>query len=111
MTEDELQKAVDNLTLSLPGNWETINSVSGSLAEIVQFGLPDDHFDTYADEIRSISADDASAIARQFLDPDRMVWVVVGDRVEIEEKIRELGFGEVRIITENPDPEPIAMAN
>ena len=50
-------------------------------------------------------------IARQFLDPDRMVWVVVGDRVEIEEKIRELGFGEVRIITENPDPEPIAMAN
>jgi hypothetical protein len=40
-----------------------------------------------------------------------MVWVVVGDRVEIEDRIRELGFGEVRVLTEDLAPEPIAMAN
>jgi zinc protease len=111
VTEDELTKAVDNITLSLPGSWETINSVSGSLTEIVRFGLPDDHFDTYADEIRGVSAEEASAIARQFLDPERMVWVVVGDRAEIEDKIRELGFGEVQVLTEVEDPESIAMLN
>jgi zinc protease len=112
VTEEELAKAVDNIALSLPGSWETINSVSSSLTEIVRFGLPDDYFDTYADAIRGVSSEDASAVARQFLDPDRMVWVVVGDRVEIEDKIRELGFGEVRVLTEDvPTPEPIAMAN
>jgi zinc protease len=111
VTEDELTKAVDNLTLSLPGSWETINAVNGSLAEIVRFGLPDDHFDTYADAIRGVTSEQASAIARQFLDPDRMVWVVVGDRAEIEEKIRELGFGNVRVLTEDLVAEPIAMVN
>jgi zinc protease len=111
ITEDELTKAVDNLSLSLPGSWETINAVSGSLAEIVQFGLPDDHFDTYADAIRGVTSEQASAIAGQFLDPDRMVWVVVGDRAEIEEKIRELGFGNVRVLTEDLVAEPIAMVN
>jgi zinc protease len=111
VTEDELTKAVDNLTLSLPGSWETINAVNGSLAEIVRFGLPDDHFDTYADAIRGVTSEQASAIARQFLDPDRMVWVVVGDRAEIEEKIRELGFGDVRVLTEDLVAEPIAMVN
>jgi zinc protease len=111
VTEDELTKAVDNLSLSLPGSWETINAVSGSLADIVQFGLPDDHFDTYADAIRGVTSDQASAIAGQFLDPDRMVWVVVGDRAEIEEKIRELGFGNVRVLTEDLVAEPIAMVN
>jgi zinc protease len=109
VTEEELTKAVDNLTLSLPGSWETINAVSGSLAEIVRFGLPDDHFDTYADAIRGVTSEQASAIARQFLDPDRMVGVVVGDRAEIEEKIRELGFGDVRVLTEDLVAEPIAM--
>ena len=108
---DELTKAVDNITLSLPGSWETINSVNGSLTEIVRFGLPDDHFDTYAEAIRGVSSEDASAVARKFLDPDRMVWVVVGDRAEIEDKIRELGFGEVRVLTEDLAQEPIAMAN
>ena len=111
VTEDELIKAVDNLTLSLPGSWETINSVNGSLVEIVRFGLPDDHFDTYADAIREVTSDQATAVARQFLDPDRMVWVVVGDRAEIEESIRELGFGNVRVLTEDLVPEPIAMVN
>jgi len=36
---------------------------------------------------------------------------VVGDRAEIEESIRELGFGNVRVLTEDLVPEPIAMVN
>ncbi|MDT8436260.1 MAG: pitrilysin family protein [Gemmatimonadota bacterium] len=98
VTADELRKAVDNLTLSLPGRWETIGRVAGSLGEIVRFGLPDDWFDTYADEVRAVSAEEASAVARDFLAPDRMVWVVVGDRETIEEPVRALGIGEVRLL-------------
>ena len=110
VSDEEIDWAVDNLTLSLPGSWETIGSVSGSLSEIVRFGLPDDHFDGYADEIRSITPERASAVARKFLDPDRMVWVVVGDRAEIEASIRELGFGQVTVIEEDePLPQPVAL--
>jgi len=100
VSSDELAKAIDNLTLSLPGSWETIGSVNGSLAEIVRFGLPDDHFDRYAATIRSVSAEEATAVAQDFLEPGKLVWVVVGDLSEIEEPVRALGFGEVRVLEE-----------
>jgi zinc protease len=110
VTDDEMAWAVDNLALSLPGNWETIGAVSGSLSEIVRFGLPDDYFETYAGKIRSVTPEQASAVARSFLDPERMVWVVVGDRSEIEQSIRDLEFGPVEVMEEDtPSPEPIAM--
>jgi len=32
VTEDELIKTQNNLTLQLPGRWETINAVVGSMA-------------------------------------------------------------------------------
>ena len=112
VTGDEIEWAVDNLTLSMPGNWETIGAVSGSLSEIVRFGLPDDYFDTYAEAVRSVGPEQATAIARAFLDTDRMVWVVVGDRSRIEPSIRDLGLGEVRVIEEDdPSPEPVALRN
>ena len=110
VTDEEIAWAVDNLALSLPGNWETIGAVGGSLSEIVRFGLPDDYFETYAGEIRNVTPAQASAVARSFLDPERMVWVVVGDRSEIEESIRDLDFGPVEVLElDSPDPQPVAM--
>ena len=36
----------DDNTLSLPGRWETIGAVSGSLSELVRFDFPDDYWQT-----------------------------------------------------------------
>jgi zinc protease len=33
--------------------------------------------------------------------PNHLIWVVVGDRTKIEAGIRELGLGEVRVL--NPE--------
>ena len=34
--------------------------------------------------------------AKKTLTPDKMVWVVVGDRAKIEAGIKELGWGDVK---------------
>ena len=38
------------------------------------------------------------AAAREALEPSRLTWIVVGDLDVIERPIRELGFGEVRVL-------------
>jgi hypothetical protein len=38
------------------------------------------------------------AAATQALDPDRLTWVVIGDLAKIEQPIRDLNFGEVRVL-------------
>ena len=36
--------------------------------------------------------------ASKVVQPDKLVWVVVGDRETIESDIRELGLGEVQLM-------------
>lgn len=81
--------------LELPGTWETNSEVAAAIAELVRFGLDDDYFNRYAGEVRSLSLDQVSAAADTVIRPENLVWVVVGDRSQIEEGIRELDIGEI----------------
>jgi zinc protease len=94
-TPDEVARAKDTKTLTLAGQWETADAVADSLAEMVRFGLPDDHWDRYPGQVRALSDAQISAAAEDVIQPDNMVWVVVGDRAKIEAGIRELGYGDI----------------
>jgi zinc protease len=100
----ELAKAQGNLTLTLSGRWETNAAVAGSLGQIVQFGLPADYFDTYPAKVRALQLAGAQAVAKKVIHPDGVVYVVVGDRAKIEEGIRSLGLGEVKLIDADGKP-------
>ncbi|MGH7521952.1 MAG: M16 family metallopeptidase [Gemmatimonadales bacterium] len=106
VTADELSKAQASLTLTLPGNWETMGAVQGSLEQMVMFGLDDRYFETYAQRVRSLTIPDAAAAAQETVRPDHLVWVVVGDRAKIEAGIRELNWGEIRFL--DADGKPLA---
>ncbi|MDJ0927862.1 MAG: pitrilysin family protein [Gammaproteobacteria bacterium] len=97
-TGDELQTVIRSDTLSLPGRWEDGGSVLGSITEIVRFGLPDDYWDKYAERVNGLELDEVNAIAAQLIEPDDIVWVVVGDRAKIEGDLRELGFDAIRLV-------------
>jgi zinc protease len=45
--------------------------------------------------VRSLSDDQIAKAAADVVQPDGMVWVVVGDRARIEDGIRELGYGDI----------------
>ena len=106
VTADELAKAQANLTLTLPGNWETMEAVQGSLEQLVTFGLDDHYYETYAQRVRALTIPDAAGAAQEAIRPDHLVWVVVGDRAKIEAGIRELNFGEIRFL--DADGKPLA---
>ena len=103
-TEDELSKVVQNRTQSLAGRWETARAVSGSIADLVRYGLPDDYHTTYAEKVRSVSLDEVNAAAKDVVRPDNLVWLVVGDREEIETSIRDLDYGQIRLIDTDGNP-------
>ncbi len=105
-TEEELAKIKDQKTLTLPGRWETNGAVLGDIVQMQRFGLPDDHWSTYAATVRALSLADVSRQAERVLQPGKMTWVIVGDRAKIESGIRDLGLGEVRFL--DPDGNPVA---
>ena len=103
-TTDELGTAQASLTLTLPGNWETMAAVGGSLDDIVTYGLDDHYYDTFAARVRALTPAAMTPAARQIVLPDHMVWVVVGDRAKIEPGIRALNIGEIKYLDADGNP-------
>ncbi len=104
ITPDELDKVKKKQILQLPGTWETMAAVASSIGEIVQFGLPEDYFVRYPKEIRALDLEKVTQAARHVLHPDKLVWVVVGDREKVEPAIRALNWGEIHFIDADGNP-------
>ena len=98
VTEDELQKVKDNNTLSLPGRWETVRAISSDLSQIITYGLPDDYWDTYTNKVRNLSSKKLQDAAEKAIKPDNLIWVIVGDLSEIEDKVRNLDFTQIKTL-------------
>ncbi len=95
---DELAKIQANETLKLPGSRETLDALGQSIVDMVQFGLPDDYYDTYAGKVRALKTSDVNEAAKEVVRPDNLIWIVVGDRAKIEAGVRELNLGEFRLM-------------
>ena len=98
ISSDELAKIQANETLKLPGSRETLDALGQSIVDMVQFGLPDDYYDTYAGKVRALKTGDVNQAAKEVVRPDNLIWIVVGDRAKIEAGVRELNLGEFRLM-------------
>jgi zinc protease len=97
-TQDELSKSVHNNVNSLPGQYETGNAVMGALLSNQRFGRDDDYVPTLKTRYEAIKLENVQGAAEQVLHPDKLTWLVVGDRKEIEDKIRGMNLGKVSIM-------------
>jgi len=97
-TEEELNKNKQNEILALPGTWETMRSVLGSIVTIVKYNLPDEYYQKYPQKLHQLSLDDVKRATDRVIQPDKLVWVIVGDRSKIEKGIRELGYSEIHFV-------------
>jgi zinc protease len=102
-TPEEVALVKGSNSKSLPGQWETAGAVLGSISQIVQFGLPDDYWATYADAVRAVTPAQVNQAARDHLRPDELVFVVVGDRAVIEPGLAKLGFDRIQLVNADGD--------
>ena len=97
-TAEELSKSVHNNVNSLPGQFETANAVMNAMLSNQRFGRDDDYVPTLKSRYEAIKLENVQGAAEQVLHPERLTWLIVGDRAEIEDKIRGLNLGEVSIM-------------
>jgi zinc protease len=96
-TDAEVQKVIEQNTLSLPGQWETNGRVANSLINMVSYDLADNYYDTYAGKIKSLNSQEIIDAAKRVVKPKNLIWVVVGDKSKFEAGIKTLGY-EVKYI-------------
>jgi len=92
VTAEELQRVTDGNVRGLPNRYETNAQVLAAVQFNDRLGRSDDYYATLPERYRAIGAAQLDAAARGFLQPEGMVFVVVGDRAKIEPQVRQLGM-------------------
>jgi len=92
---DELDKVKQQQILELPGSHETMSSIGNLYSDLLQLGLPLDFYDSYVGTVSALTAEELETCAKQLLDPTQMIWMIVGDRSQVEGSIRALNLGEM----------------
>ena len=97
-TEQEFKKIQGNTLLQLPGIWETNNSVLNSLQDAIAYDRGTAYLNNYASMLQKLTLSDIQKAAKKVVQPQRLTWVIVGDRARIEKGIQELNLGPIKYI-------------
>ncbi|REJ79160.1 MAG: insulinase family protein [Acidobacteria bacterium] len=92
---EEYESIMRNMSLRLPGRFETLSSLEGAAVDMVNEGLPADYWSRYAGRVRNQSADQLNAAAARYVRPDEIIWIIVGDLAKITDGVKSLGYGDV----------------
>ena len=98
ITQDELAKGKASKTLRLPGQFETLGALKGGVSGIVTYDRDLDYLDQLPALLDEPSLTQVQAKAQKYIKPNQWTWLIVGDLSKIEEPIRELDLGEVKVI-------------
>jgi len=93
ISEEGLAFTKNALIQSNARRFETLYALQGMLEDIGMYGLPFDYVRQEEDEIRQMTLDRHRELAQQYLDPDHMVYLVVGDARTQLPRLRQLGLG------------------
>lgn len=99
LTDAERDVAVQNLVGVAPLKYETAAAVAATLADQVEQHLPDDFQARLYQQLAATGTVEATAAVVNAFPADRLVTVLVGDAEQIAEPVRQLGIGEVTVVT------------
>jgi zinc protease len=93
VTDEELSSARDALTRGYARGFETVEQVSRAAAQLALYDLPDDTFDEFSERIAAVTADQVTAMSRQWLCAEDMQAVVVGEPASSLPGLGAVGLG------------------
>jgi zinc protease len=104
LSAGELKMAKDNISLSLPGQFESSWSAIHTLSNLFIYGLPTDYYSLLPAKINAINDADVAKVVGRYLKPQSMVVVAVGDRAKIEPELKKLNLGEIKQLDNEANP-------
>ncbi|HXE79181.1 MAG TPA: pitrilysin family protein [Vicinamibacterales bacterium] len=94
----ELRDAQAYLAGSFPLSIETPSAIAAQVLNALFYELPLAEIETYRERINAVSPDDIQRVARQYLKPDRLSVVLVGNAAVFTPRLEGIGFGEFEVV-------------
>jgi zinc protease len=91
---EDLEATRSFLLRSNAGAFETLGDKLGLLSDMSAYGFPADYVIQREEVVRSFTIEEARRLSAKYLDPDAMIWLVVGDARTQLPRLAPLGLGE-----------------
>ena len=91
-TQAERDQTINSQILSLPGSFETSSELLGAMMRNHLIGRPDDYYETLPKTYRAMTPADMDKAARESINPDNLIWVVVGDVKQVRPQLDAVGL-------------------
>jgi zinc protease len=109
ITEKELEFSKQAIIRGFPRTFETPGQMANRLSDVVLYGLGDNYFNSYIQNVRAVTLADVQRVANRYLDPSRMTILIVGDRKVIEPGLRSLETVGSKITFVDMEGKPVAI--
>ena len=115
VSAEELETSKNQAVETFPRIFSTAAQIAGTFAQDEYTKRPVDYWDTYRQKIAAVTADEVQRVAQKYLDPSKLVILVVGNIDDItkgnpdhpEYTLTKIaGTGQIRAI---PLPDPLTM--
>ena len=95
LTDAELRMAKDFVIRSMPGDFESAYGVNRELQDLWIFDLPADYYAKLPAQIETVTSADAERAAGEYVKPENLLVIAVGDKAKIENGLRDLKLAPV----------------
>jgi zinc protease len=104
VSEEDIAFTKNSLIKSNSLRFETLGALLGMLNSIAKYDLPFDYVKQQEDYIRGFTRDKHQELAQKYINPGRMIYLVVGDAETQLKPLSELGLGEPVLLDKYANP-------
>ncbi|WP_041250344.1 M16 family metallopeptidase [Christiangramia forsetii] len=101
--QEDLDVTKSYMIKSNARRFETLGAKLNMLREINDYGYEKDYIKTREASVEKISVLDIQDLAKQYINPEKMYYLIVGDAETQLEKLEELGYGKPVLLNKNTE--------
>ncbi|RMB62955.1 insulinase family protein [Dokdonia sinensis] len=102
-TQEDLDVTKSFMTKSQARAFETIGAKLNMLDNISNLGMPVDYAKQRQATVAKMTVEDVKKLAGEYLNPDKMIYLVVGDKKTQMIKLEQLGYGTPILLEEKEE--------
>ncbi|WP_428236531.1 M16 family metallopeptidase [Gracilimonas sp.] len=99
-TEEDLKNTKSFLLKSNARRFETLGAKLNLLENIGAYGWSPDYIKQREEVVKNMTQERIQELARTYANPEKMIWLVVGDAKTQMDRLEQLGFGDPILVNE-----------
>ncbi|WP_339697691.1 pitrilysin family protein [uncultured Roseivirga sp.] len=104
-TEKDLETTKSFMIKSGARAFETAGAKLNMLENMSEYGWTADYVKERQQIVKDMTVEEIQRLSKEYLDPEKMIWLVVGDAKTQLNKMEQLGFGKPVLINKTSGPE------